>query len=155
MIQLIPMTETEFDAYVSVSLEEYGAEGVRSGQWHADEAHEKARQAFESLLPEGLKSPDHYLFTVRDEDTPVGILWFGIRRQGRLEPIAFVYDIRINEEYRRRGYATQTLQALETKVQEMGLSRIALHVFGHNHGARQLYEKLGYTVTNIHMAKDL
>ncbi len=155
MIELQPMTKEEFEAYVVRSIAEYSAEGVRSGQWHPDEAHAKARQTFNQLLPDGLQSTDHYLFTLRDGETPVGILWFGVRSRGRLEPSAFVYDIYINEEHRRRGFATQAMQALETKVQELGLHRIGLHVFGHNQGARELYEKLGYITTNIQMAKDL
>ena len=36
-----------------------------------------------------------------------------------------------------------------------GLETLALHVFGHNPGARALYEKLGYEITNINMAKHL
>ncbi len=61
----------------------------------------------------------------------------------------------IYEDYRRRGYATQALRAIEEKARELGLNNIALHVFGHNDGARVLYEKVGYVVTDFIMAKDL
>ncbi len=47
----------------------------------------------------------------------------------------------------------QAFQALEIKVRELGLHTIALHVFGHNHAARAMYEKLGYITTNVQMLK--
>jgi RimJ/RimL family protein N-acetyltransferase len=36
---------------------------------------------------------------------------------------------------------------------DLGAGKVELHVFGHNHGARALYEKLGYTTTSIVMTK--
>jgi RimJ/RimL family protein N-acetyltransferase len=70
-------------------------------------------------------------------------------------PCAFIYDIEIYEPFRRRGYASQALLAAEDKARELGLKAIALHVFGYNTGARALYDKLGYRVTDLTMAKDL
>ena len=70
-------------------------------------------------------------------------------------PYGFIYDLRIYDEYQRRGYARQAMLALETKVRELGLDTISLHVFGHNHAAKALYDQLGYEVTNINMSKKL
>jgi len=84
----------------------------------------------------------------------VGALWFAAEeREGG--PWAFVYDVRIDNAYRRRGYGTQALEALEEEARELGLPRIALHVFGHNHAARAMYEKLGYEVVDLLMSKTL
>jgi ribosomal protein S18 acetylase RimI-like enzyme len=33
------------------------------------------------------------------------------------------------------------------------MAGIALHVFGHNAGAKNLYEQLGFRTTNVHMFK--
>jgi ribosomal protein S18 acetylase RimI-like enzyme len=44
---------------------------------------------------------------------------------------------------------------LEEKANEMGLAEIGLHVLGNNLVARGLYEKMGYTVTNLDMTKKL
>ena len=46
-------------------------------------------------------------------------------------------------------------QAAEAEVRRLGLYGIGLHVFGHNSGARLLYERLGYRTTNINMFKSL
>jgi len=37
----------------------------------------------------------------------------------------------------------------------LGLSGIALHVFGHNSGAQALYASLGYQITNLNLFKPL
>jgi ribosomal protein S18 acetylase RimI-like enzyme len=66
-----------------------------------------------------------------------------------------VYDVRIDEAFQRRGYATQAFQKLETLVRDMGMSAISLHVFGHNTAARALYEKLGFATTNVMMSKQI
>ena len=84
----------------------------------------------------------------------VGIIWLARILQGT-KPLMFIYDFQIDEPYRRKGYGEQTLQAAEEKTKALGLDTIALHVFGFNRGARALYEKLGYEITNINMAKKL
>jgi predicted GNAT family acetyltransferase len=33
------------------------------------------------------------------------------------------------------------------------MGEISLHVFGFNHGARRLYERLGFETTSVYMAK--
>jgi ribosomal protein S18 acetylase RimI-like enzyme len=59
----------------------------------------------------------------------------------------------VHERFRRRGYASRILELVEDKARELGAGKVELHVFGHNLGARALYEKLGYTATSIFMAK--
>jgi ribosomal protein S18 acetylase RimI-like enzyme len=61
----------------------------------------------------------------------------------------------VHERFRRRGYASRILELVEDKARELGAGKVELHVFGHNLGARALYEKLGYTATSIVMAKPM
>ncbi|HEU5369826.1 MAG TPA: GNAT family N-acetyltransferase, partial [Ktedonobacterales bacterium] len=65
------------------------------------------------------------------------------------------YDVRIDEAFRRRGYASQAFLELEHKARNLGAARISLHVFGNNHAAIDMYTKLGYEPTNVLMAKTL
>nr|BBH87517.1 hypothetical protein KTC_22680 [Thermosporothrix sp. COM3] len=155
MVTLRPMTEAEYQAFLEPSIREYAEDHVKDGEWSEEEALEKSRKEFYDLLPQGLETPNHYLFTiVNEEQQNVGMIWFMLhKRQGKLA--AFIYDVKVDEPFRRRGYASQAFRELEHKVREFGGSKIALHVFGHNHGAIQLYTKLGYGVTNLHMAKDI
>ena len=66
---------------------------------------------------------------------------------------AFIDDIEIFESYRHRGYAAQTLHALDELVKGMGIHTIRLQVFGNNHSALELYKKCGYEMINIYMEK--
>lgn len=155
MIQLVPMSISEFEAYLDQSIQAYAAEKVKSGNWSEAESLEHSRQEFAQLLPNGVATPDHYLYTLQnEEEEAVGILWVAKRTWGG-KSLAFVYDVEIKEDYRRQGYAQQAFLVLEDIVRGLGLSEIGLHVFGHNHAARALYEKLGYVTTNVNMSKHL
>jgi ribosomal protein S18 acetylase RimI-like enzyme len=84
----------------------------------------------------------------------VGTLWIAIQARGT-QRVAYVYDVVIGPEHRRRGHAERAFKALEQEAVGLGLSGIALHVFGHNHGAQALYAKLGFVATNINLFKSL
>jgi ribosomal protein S18 acetylase RimI-like enzyme len=153
MVNLAPMTESEFQAYLRPAIKEYAQEHVTSGHWRADEAIEKSAEEFRQLLPDGLASPDQHLFSIKNErDEHIGMLWFAVTDRGGKRG-AFVYDVRIYEQFQRRGYATQAFQPLEALARDMGLTTISLHVFGHNTAARALYEKLGFETKSVFMSK--
>jgi ribosomal protein S18 acetylase RimI-like enzyme len=156
MVALIPMTESEYQLYIEQSIQEYAWEHVRAGRWNEEEALQQAKQELQKILPQGFHSPSHYLYMIVDEqlEKRVGVLWFALRAQAGQQR-AFVYDVVVFEEFRRRGYATRAFQLLEERARELGATSIGLHVFGHNVAARQMYEKLGYVATNIQMVKKL
>jgi ribosomal protein S18 acetylase RimI-like enzyme len=102
-----------------------------------------------------LDTPDQYLYSIKDAaGANVGILWFAARHRNG-ERSAFVYDVRIDNQFQRRGYGLQAFHALETVARDMGITTIGLHVFGHNTAARALYEKLGFVTTNLIMKKTI
>jgi ribosomal protein S18 acetylase RimI-like enzyme len=155
-LRLIPMSEEDFRAYQENEIREYAEEKIQSGAWSQENAYELSVQTHHRLLPEGLATPGHYIFSIRDGDLGqnVGAIWFARYEEGG-KRLAFIYDLIIFEQFRRRGYGTQAMLALEEKVKEVGLDTIALHVFGHNQSALALYEKVGYEITDINMAKTL
>lgn len=155
MLKLVPMTQTEFLAYAEEAIPAYAADKVASGQWAQEESMDLSRKALEELLPQGLGTPDNQLFTIQDAEAgTVGMLWFNIQlRAGRR--IAYVYDVNLRPEHRRKGFATGAFHALEERGRSLGLSGIALHVFGHNTAAQALYAKLGFRTTNINMFKNV
>jgi ribosomal protein S18 acetylase RimI-like enzyme len=148
------MAREEFLAFASEAVPAYAADKVASGQWAKDESLDLSRKSFEELLPQGLGTPDNYFFTIRDPTgrLSVGMIWIAARNRGGRR-IAYVYDINVKPEHQRKGHATRALLALEDNVRSLGLTGIALHVFGHNAGAHALYVKLGYRATNINMFK--
>lgn len=80
----------------------------------------------------------------------MGFIWFG-----RYEGEAYVYDLYITPEHRRCGYAREAMTCLEHEARKRGLSTISLHVFGPNTAARDLYEQLGYGITDLTMRKKI
>jgi ribosomal protein S18 acetylase RimI-like enzyme len=155
MVKLVAMTEAEYVEYVAAAIPGYAADKVASGQWSQQESLELSKKSLDELLPQGQATPDNHLFTILDDrSTAVGMLWIASQdRAGRR--IAYVYDVSIRPEHRRKGHAVSAFLALENEVRALGLSGIALHVFGHNIGAQALYAKLGYQPTNINMFKAL
>ncbi len=150
------MTAVEFGRYLEPAIREYAHEKVISGDWEPHEALERSRADHARLLPDGLATPDHLLFTVRDEETeqPVGILWLALLTRGaKVE--AYVYDIAVSEEVRGRGYGRATMLACLDAARKLGAESVGLHVFGHNAAARALYTSLGFEPTNIRMTLDL
>lgn len=119
-----------------------------------EEAFKKTEDDFARLLPQGLKSPDQYLFSIKAGDLLVGTLWFAERGAANNRK-AFIYDIMLNENARGKGYGKKAMELLEVEVKKLGLRHIGLHVFGHNTIARNLYEKVGYQITNVNMEKEL
>ncbi len=156
MVRLVPMNEIEYQAFLDISVREYADDKVKAGNWQPEEALEKSAQEFRRFLPDGVATKDNYLYRIEDETlaTTVGTIWLARIMQGT-HPIAFIYDFRIDEPFRRKGYGEQAMRAAEEQAKALGFDTIALHVFGHNHAARALYEKIGYEITNINMAKKL
>lgn len=156
MVKLHPMSSIEFSAYLAWAIPEHAREKVASGQWEEAESTKLSENAYLSLLPQGLQTPGHHLLTIKLEhtDSMLGAIWLHVQDRAK-NRIAYVYDTFIEEAYQGKGYATQAFKALEILAREMDLGGIALHVFGHNHRARTLYDKLGYRATNIQMYKSL
>ncbi len=154
MSKLIPMTQTEFDAFLERIIPEYAADNVKAGYWDESEALEKSRKETNGLLPQGLQTENHYLYTVYDEDQAVGIVWMRAN-VNRPTKSGFIFELRVDERFRGKGYGKQAMLLIEEKAREMGLQSIGLHVFAYNDVARSLYEKLGYEASSLNMKKDI
>jgi RimJ/RimL family protein N-acetyltransferase len=154
MVSLRKMTQAEFQSFLSADILTYANEKVRAGNWTPEEALARSKEEHDRLLPRGLRSSHQHLFTIELEGMPVGRLWLSTD-PGISGGAGFIYDLFVDEAARRKGVATQAMMLLEQTAHELGLTDLALHVFGYNLAARSLYEKLGYQVTNINMQKSL
>ena len=67
----------------------------------------------------------------------------------------FVYDVVVEEAHRGRGYGSGLMRAGALWAQQRGAHAIGLNVFGHNHRARTVYDRLGYLVTENIVARAL
>jgi RimJ/RimL family protein N-acetyltransferase len=154
MILLKSMTENEFRHWIKESIKEYAEEKTKAGNFKKETSLEQAKQEFNRLLPGGRETKDHYLFTLIHEEVQemVGNLWVHVKKE---DQEIFIYDIKIHESKRGSGYGKEALTSLDSFAREMGISKISLHVFGHNKVALSLYQKSGYEVTNVLMSKSL
>lgn len=147
MVQLIPMTQPEYAAYLEQAVPHYAQSLSRAGAVSKEGTLAHAEQQIRQILSNGLATENQFLFSIVDGATGdlVGSLWFGVlEEQG--SPFAALYDLVILEPFRRRGYGRQALHALESEVRQVGLGQIWLSVFNYNHGARSLYSQSGYQV---------
>jgi ribosomal protein S18 acetylase RimI-like enzyme len=154
-MKITPMSEAEYNVWAPRSLAGYAADKMKAHSLTKEEADKIAQSAFERLLPDGFKSKDNFLFTLKDEKHNLaGFSWFVAR--GRDDNrCAFIYDIVIEEAYRGKGYGRQLMVFMENEAKKMGLKRIGLHVFGFNKTAIGLYQSLGYETIDLVMDKGL
>ncbi|MGE5252140.1 MAG: GNAT family N-acetyltransferase [Bacteroidota bacterium] len=154
MVRLVPIEQEDFDVFMERDIAGYAAAKVRSGTWLQEEALERSRQEHALLLPQGRQTPNHFIYSILDEDArrKIGILWVHVPPD-RLQHEAFIYDIEIDEAFRGKGYGRQALLALDELLIGMGVEHVDLHVFAYNTTAFELYKKAGYEVTDFIMRK--
>jgi ribosomal protein S18 acetylase RimI-like enzyme len=151
MIILEPMQQKDFDRLIENEIRGYAHDHVQNGNWPAEGALERSRKQFETLLPDGIHSKDQYLWSIVDEqNNNIGMLWVQVKDQK-----AFIYDFMIDEAFRGKGYGKQALTAMDEKLKSMNVESVGLHVFGDNITAQELYKKMGYQITGIHMKKEI
>jgi len=122
-VALRPMTAAEFQGY-------------------RDRAFAASVASTEQLLPDGLDTPGQHLWTAHDGEALVAILWIAVDG-----PTGYIYDIEVHHDQRRRGYGREVLDAGARAAHDLGARELGLNVFGHNDGARALYERAGYATT--------
>lgn len=149
MVKLEPLQQEDFERFLEREIQQYAADHVRNGNWPAEGANERSRKEFEHYLPDGIHSKDQYLYSIIDEDgNKIGVLWVQVKdRKG------FIFNFVIDEEFRGKGFGRQALTAMDEKLKSMDVESVALHVFGDNVTAQELYKKMGFQITGIHMKK--
>jgi GNAT superfamily N-acetyltransferase len=140
-LALRPMSGEEFDEFHGRMAGDYAVELTSAGR-SKEAADARSREQLAELIPSGLDSPGQTFFTAWVDDARVGHLWLNTDR-----PMAFVYDIAVREDQRRRGYGAAIMNAGARWCRDQGHFAVGLNVFAHNSGARALYDRLGYEVT--------
>jgi len=155
-VRFVAFTDVDFQAWLTQAVPSYALTNVEDGRWTLAESIEKSREAHALLLPQGAQTPGHFFVRLQAVETgeDVGTLWWAEAAKAGLAE-AYVYNIEIDEHARRRGFARAAFAELERVARERGVHHLGLHVFGHNHGARRLYEALGFEPTSITLRKIL
>ena len=147
-VRLEPMTEDQYKPWRAEAEARYARSVAASGR-SARAAARTAADTYAQLLPDEYTTPDHHFWYAYDGDRRVGLLWIKVNHD-----TAFVHNVAVEPGLRRRGYGRAIMLAAERWCHDNALTRIGLHVFAHNAGARSLYEQLGFTETGRNLAKD-
>jgi GNAT superfamily N-acetyltransferase len=145
----------EYPGWRAISEARYAQDMVENGGFAPEPARAKAARDFDQTLPDGVATSGHHVFwIVNDEGRTVGSLWLAERDtiQGR---VAWVYEVRIDDEEQGRGYGRAAMLLAESEARALGIDRIELNVFGGNDVARGLYRSLGYAERAVMMGKVL
>ena len=148
-VRLEPMTEEQYRPWRAEAEAHYARSVATSGE-SAQDAARRAADTYAQLLPDEFATSGNHFWYAYDGDRRVGFLWIKVTREA-----AFVHNVAVEPDLRRRGYGRAIMLAAERWCRENALTRIGLHVFAHNTGARALYEQLGFAETGRNMAKDL
>ena len=142
-VALRAMTAAEFQGYRDQLITAYAQDMLDAGAFtDRDRALEASVASTEQLLPDGLDTPGQHLWTAHDGEALVAILWIAVDG-----PTGYIYDIEVHHDQRRRGYGREVLDAGARAAKDLGARELGLNVFGHNDGARTLYERAGYATT--------
>jgi GNAT superfamily N-acetyltransferase len=140
-LELRGMTPDAFDEFYANLVRDY-ADELHAAGLSRKAADEQSRTQSAQLIPDGVDSAGQEFFVAWVGEERVGHLWLSVER-----PMAFVYDIVVREEQRRKGYGAAIMNAGALWSRAHGHFALGLNVFAHNPGARALYDRLGYVVT--------
>lgn len=71
-------------------------------------------------------------------------VWF----QGKLRKCAYIFDLRVDEDYQGRGLGTLISKEVEARCIKDGIEFLYLTVNGDNAKAKALYKKLGFVIAS-------
>jgi len=155
-VRFVPFDDADFQSWLVEAIPSFALTNVEDGRWTLAESITLSQEAHAALLPQGLDTPGQFFVNLHDAAAGerVGMLWWAeAPKGGALQ--AWVYNLTIDEAARRRGYARAALRELERVARGHGMQQLGLHVFGHNHAARRLYESLGFEPASLTLRKDL
>ncbi len=147
MINLEKLTcEKEFNELLRFSLEDYANNIFQHDESeNYEKAYQYAHNEVMPNIPEGLKTPAHYVYKIMDESKTLGYFWFQMMNNMRTGFVVYIY---IHPEYRHQGFAKQAIQLYEKKLRIINARDSILYVFKQNIDAIGLYQRCGYTVAN-------
>src|SRR5690349_14557512 len=120
------MREDEFAAWLPLMRERYAADMVAHAGMSPERAAAKAADDTARLFPGGVPSARHSVYVIEADGEAVGDLWL-TEREETMEPCLFVYDVRLDEQYRGRGYGRAAMLFAEEEARRRSIDRVALN----------------------------
>lgn len=148
-VTLETMTEAEYSSFFRTSLEHHADELMREENMSKKAAETEARKELAEMLPQGYATADNYLLNIKAQGHVAGYLWF-LTEINESVPQAFICDILVFDEYRRKGCGRSALSEMEKLAKNMHCKQCVLFVEAMNTAAMSLYTKCGYHILHEH-----
>ena len=144
-IELRRMNLEEYKIFYDRSFRHHMQELMDEEHMSREEAEKETTKELAEMLPEGMDTKDNFLMCIHrsEDDEWIGYIWTlhemteGVKQN-------FICDFEIYEDYRRKGYAKETLELMEKEAKIAGCAESVLFVTYDNEAASALYEKCGY-----------
>ncbi|QMU76380.1 GNAT family N-acetyltransferase [Streptacidiphilus sp. PB12-B1b] len=140
-----PMTAEEFPGWLAAESQDYAELQIRNGL-SPEQARARSDADHRRVLPFGMASPNTLLRRLEAAGQAVGSVWLNTdvgRSPDRLQ-LGWVFDVRVDQAQRGRGYGRALMLLAERECLDVGLRRLGLNVFVDNAPADALYRSLGY-----------
>ena len=128
-------------------------ENVHSNAFHEHYTYEEAYERISNLI-EHLRDETAIVYGAFEDDDLIAFIWAYVH-QFREENRMYVSEIRVKEEYRKRGIGNQMLRLVEDKARELDIGAIYLHAEANNPEAIGFYKAAGYCEERIQLRKSL
>lgn len=147
MTQTKPGIKEGFAVSFNVDLRLATAEDLPLLEWFGQFTH--YRNLFAGTFAEQLADRRLMLLAVVN-DFPIGQIFVHLNDAGlpaaHRQRRGYVYSLRVLEPFQGQGIGTRLIVAAEQMLRERGYRWVVIAVAKTNHGARRLYERLGYVV---------
>ena len=154
LVVLAPFTLEERRAFIATLVAEEVDLVVGRGELPDPVAAlARARAEIEAEVEAAVQANEQFWAAHNSEDATVGWLWIKGPLQGLPPAAAFLYQILVKVEFRRHGYGSAMLAALEEALAAGNWSELRLNVYDTNDVGRRMYERAGYKEVERFAAK--
>ncbi len=108
-----------------------------------EKSFRQAEYSYKRVLPDGLKTKGHHLSTIELDKIPIGYIWYHFND----DKSAKLNYLCIFNQYRGQGHSKKAMIYLEKVLKKQNIEHIKLKVFSMNTVARNLYNSLGYMIS--------
>jgi ribosomal protein S18 acetylase RimI-like enzyme len=154
-LQPRPMKDAEYAEWLPRLTDRYAEDMVENAGAIPERARAKSEADIGRLFPGGKPADGQVVFALDADGRRVGELWFAEREDELTGRALWIYDIHVDDAFRRQGLGRAAMQFAEDEARRRGVGGVALNVFGGNEAARSLYRSLGYEELAAAMRKDL
>ena len=146
-----PLPAAAFPQWRHDAIDGFARQSAASLRTDETAQRRQAEHIFDTMLPNGVDSPGHEILRLCHHGTVVAELWLRVEYDDHV----FILNVASRPRFRGRGYGRAAMRLAEARAAQLGRTTVRLNVFANNTVAYNLYQDLGYRVTDEHRVKEL